>query len=198
MDFFDDVLGRIIPLIIVFVIFRNLLTVIFGGRHGGGGEPETEEEPMEYDAEGNPVETEPVEYEEEPDETSVEEEQRKILEEFERVLQLPKEPPPFDEELSKKEPRKKEQKIIRDGETTIIHRDGESINHDFKGVIHRDGETLEHDKSKIYTEKPLIEEEQVEHIKVTEKRSVQRKRPVRPQLVKAVKWMEILGKPKRF
>lgn len=194
MDFFDDVLGRIIPLIIVFVIFRNLLTVIFGG--GRGGEPEPEEEPAEYDAEGNPVETEPVEYEEEPDETSVEEEQRKILEEFERVLQLPKEPPPYDPELSKpKPPAKKVQKVIHESDLPI-YRENETLTHDTKGIIHKDGKSLLHDKSKIYTEKPLIEEEQVEHINLEENKTVQPKYPRRPQLVNAMKWMEILGKPK--
>ncbi|MCQ2361604.1 MAG: hypothetical protein MJ048_01050 [Acidaminococcaceae bacterium] len=193
MDFFDDVLGRIIPLIIVFVIFRNLLTVIFGGRRGN--DSETEEEPVEYDETGNPVETEPIEDE---GEDPVEAEKRKILEEFERVMKLPKEPLPYDPELSKPQhPAKKEQKVIRDSDLTI-HRENETLTHDTKGIIHRDGETLEHDKSKIYTEKPLIEEEQIEHIEVTEKHPVQRKCPARPQLVNAVKWMEILGKPKGF
>ena len=191
MDFFDDVLGRIIPALIMFVILRNLLTVIFGGKRDN--DSETEEETIEYDEEGNPLETEPIEYEEED---PVEAEKRKILEEFERVLQLPKEPPPYDPELSKPQPpAKKEQKVIHDSDLTI-HRENETLTHDTKGIIHKDGESLLHDKSKIYTEKPLIEEEQVEHINLEENKTVQPKYPRRPQLVNAMKWMEILGKPK--
>lgn len=191
MDFFDDVLGRIIPALIIFVILRNLLTVIFGGKRDN--DSETEEETIEYDEEGNPLETEPIEYEEED---PVEAEKRKILEEFERAMKLPKEPLPYDPELSKPQPpAKKEQKVIHDSDLTI-HRENETLTHDTKGIIHKDGESLIHDKSKIYTEKPLIEEEQVEHINLEENKTVQPKYPRRPQLVNAMKWMEILGKPK--
>lgn len=211
MDFFDDILGRIIPIIIVFVIFRNLLTVLSGGKRPPQQEPEEETETAEYDPEGNPLDWEQPE-EEEPAPESAKSEEQQILDEFERMLRKPKEPPVYTPETAPEKPvHKEEQKVIRDEDTKVVrddkdkvvrdeqvfvHRDGEILNHDTKSVIHRDGENLDYDKGKLYTEPPLIEEEVVEHVAVSGDRVVYRKKPAHPEMVKAIRWMEILGKPK--
>lgn len=167
MDFFDDILGRIIPIIIVFVIFRNLLTVIFGGKRPPQQEPEEETETTGYDPEGNPLDWEQPE-EEEPAPESAKSEEQQILDEFERMLRKPKEPPVYTPETAPEKPvHKEEQRIIRDEDT------------------------------KVYREKPLIEEETaVKHVAVSGDRVVYRKKPAHPEMVKAIRWMEILGKPK--
>lgn len=201
MDFFDDILGRIIPIFIVFVILRNVLTVIFGRR------PQNDDSQSEESEQYEEQET----YETEQGNDSLSEEQRKILEEFEQAMQTPKEPLPIEVQPVKPQPQKTEQKIVHDGETTVIHKDDEPIAHDNKGVIHRDDEKFMHDNkgvilkdavdyerdnSKIYKEKPLIEEEEVQHVALSENKMVTRSRPRYPQLVNMIKWAEILGQPK--
>ena len=165
MDFFDDILGRIIPIIIVFVIFRNLLTVLSGGKRPPQQEPEEETETAEYDPEGNPLDWEQPEEEESAPESAKSEEQQ-ILDEFERMLRKPKEPPVYTPETAPEKPvHKEEQKVIRDEDT------------------------------KVYREKPLIEEESIAHVAVTDVKTKSR-RLTHGQLIQAVKWAEILAKPK--
>lgn len=211
MDFFDDILGRIIPIIIVFVIFRNLLTVLSGGKRPPQQEPEEETETAEYDPEGNPLDWEQSE-EEEPVPESAKSEEQQILDEFERMLRKPKEPPVYTPETAPEKPvRKEEQKVIRDEDTKVVRDDKDKVVRDEQVFVHRDDEPYHHgkgvvlhdtgefekDNSKIYREKPLIEEETaVKHVAVSGDRVVYRKKPAHPEMVKAIRWMEILGKPK--
>lgn len=66
-----------------------------------------------------------------------------------------------------------------------------------KQVIHRDNETLEHDnKSKIYTERPLIDEEPIEHVTLSEEQQHKVKRWKRSRLAEGIIMGEILGRPK--
>ncbi len=202
MDFFDDILGRIIPIIIVIVILRNVLAIIFGHQR-----PQNDDE-VDDTAEDYEVQEE---YKTERETDSLSEEERKILEEFERMMKLPKEPLPKEPELDKTQQKKTEQKIVHDGDKTIIHKDDELIVHDNKGVVHRDDETVMHDNkgvilkdaekyerdnSKIYKERPLIEEEEVKHVVLAADKVATKSRPCFPQLVNIIKWSEILGRPK--
>ena len=212
MDFFDDILGRIIPIIIVFMIFRNLLQVILGGKRPP--QP-SEEEPTEYDQDGNPVkweqETEEDEDEEESAPESGKTEEQLILEEFERAMRRPKEPPVYTPETA---PRgttsKEEQKVIRDEDTKVFRDDSDKVVHDEQVVVHRDDEPYHHgkgailtdagdyeqDNSKIYREKPLIEQEPVVPVTIAQDAEPKRVQAKQPKLLNAIKWMEILGKPK--
>ena len=170
MDFFDIIFGNLIPILIAFVILSNLLQVIFGKK---------EQDDTNYDDEQIDYE----ETEQEPEMSSVEEEQRKILEEFERVLKQPKPPIEVEGELARRDvPQKTEQKILKDEELQVIHRDGEDLQHD--------------NKSKIYTEKPLIEEEEIKHVTAIKENAEKKNHLAYPNLANAVKWAEILGSPK--
>lgn len=140
------------------------------------------------------------------------EEELEIIREFEKVLGMPKAPPPPDEASEDYEEYRNEGQPLEvdvPDETEIWqaeHRQARKQDHteqkvlhdEDAQVVHRDGELLVHDKSKIYTEKPLIEEEPVEHVVVSSAVATNQHRLTHAQLIQAVKWAEILGKPKAF
>jgi len=120
---------------------------------------------------------------------------------------MPKPPPPPDEASEGYEEYRNEGMAEEPDETEIWqaeHRQARQQEHteqkvlrdETAQVVHRDGEALVHDKSRIYTEKPLIEEEPVEHVATTEVKKKVQHRLTHGQLANAVKWAEILGKPK--
>lgn len=171
MNFFDIVFGNLIPILICFVFLFNLFQVIFGKKQQDD-DTNYDDDQIDYDG-----------TEQESEMSSVEEERRKILEEFERVLQQPKPPIEVEDELARKDVHQKtEQKILKDEELQVIHRDGEDLQHD--------------NKSKIYTEKPLIEEEEIKHVAAVKENKESEQHLAYPNLANAVKWSEILGTPK--
>jgi len=140
------------------------------------------------------------------------EEELEIIREFEKILGMPKPPPPPDEasegyEEYRNEGQPMEADVPDEAEIwQAEHRQArkqdhteQKVLHDEEAqIVHRDGEMLAHDKSKVYTEKPLIEEEPVEHVALTDAKLKVQQRPTHGQLINAVKWAEILGKPKAF
>ncbi|MCQ2363546.1 MAG: hypothetical protein MJ041_04375 [Acidaminococcaceae bacterium] len=134
------------------------------------------------------------------------EEELEIIREFEKVLGMPKPPPPPDEESEGYEEYRNEGEAEEPDEVEVWqaeHRQAQQQEHTEQKVLHdedgqvvyRDNEVFDHDKSKIYTEKPLIEEESIAHVAVADVKTKSR-RLTHGQLIQAVKWAEILAKPK--
>lgn len=135
------------------------------------------------------------------------EEELEIIREFEKVLGMPKPPPPPDEESEGYEEYRNEGEAEEPDEVEVWqaeHRQAQQqehteqkVLHDEDGqVVHRDNEVFDHDKSKIYTEKPLIEEEPADRRVLTDSAEKGGRRVTHNRLVNAIIWAEILGKPK--
>lgn len=142
----DVIFENLIPLIMVFMLLRGILSVIFGKKKQRQPLPEDWPEQEEQQPQEQPMplpRQEPQPAQQKPD----------LAAEFERRLKKTTE---ANAEAKKAQPELKErQKIRREGDKVVkdtqsrIHRDGEKLQHD-KPRVHTVNEAFSHDKGRVY------------------------------------------------